>query len=440
MVSVRTLIEPVVAVAQIASSFYDTGLLMTVKNHYNQTIMSSNSSSDDALQKVISNFYIIYNVIMGLTPMVSAYVLELISDRTSKKVTICIPLTGYLISRMFLLFVILWDWPIEVIFGSAALNGLTGWFTTYWAGVTTWVSLGSSETRRSLRLTIIELVYGIAGFAGSLVSGHIFVNLNINNQEGLILASCSTACYAFCVFYSAFILKIPDPEIDYQQIHRPIKEALNQPINSEYSEHSKMLDNKSTEYEANSPSDQTNVAPSKCIIICMFTSAIIYNIAVIGADDVINVFVLKKPLSWGPVEVGYGNAAAYMNYITSFVGVYMFSKCLGDLGLIIIGIMSFSSGILIMAFVRWTYLYYVARAVMLFSLMTTPVIRSMISKHIEGSSYGKVFIALQLAIEFISVSSSAGFNKLYQATLDWYSGFCFLIFASLGFLSIIPVM
>ncbi|XP_072260601.1 solute carrier family 46 member 2-like isoform X2 [Pyxicephalus adspersus] len=424
MEAARTWIEPVVAGAQIASSFYDTALLMVVRNHYNKTINHQqafcNSSTDDAMQRAISNFYIIYNVIMGITPLLFAYILAKIGDKTSRKVTICVPLLGYLLSRMFLLFIILWEWPIEVMFGSAALNGLTGWFTTYWAGVMAWASLCSSERKRSLRLIIIEMVYGLAGFVGSLVSGHIFVNLNIANREGTILVCCSSGCYAFCFLYSMFVLRTPEED--------------------NCSETTPLLkDTNNTTVQVNSVNVSTYVSPSKLILVTMFTSAILFNISFTAADDVINVFVLKAPLSWGPVDVGYGNAAAYLTYITSFLGVLILNPCMGDLTLIIIGIISFSSGLMIMAFVSCTYMYYVARIIMMFSQIPTPTIRSVISKQIQGSSYGKVFVVLQLAIEIVAVSASAGFNKLYQATLDWYSGFSFIVFGTLGFLSIIPI-
>ncbi|XP_072010919.1 solute carrier family 46 member 2-like [Engystomops pustulosus] len=420
----RMWIEPVVAGAQMASSFYDTALLMVVRNHYNMSISSqispSNSSFDDMLQKSISNFYIIYNVTMGLTPLLSAYIIAKIGDRTSRKVTICVPLFGYLISRMFLLFVIIWEWPVEVIFGSAALNGLTGWFTTYWGGVMAWASECSSERRRSLQLIIIEMVYGIAGFVGSLISGHLFGLLHITSHQGTILVFCSISCYAFCVIYCIFVLRTPEERSD-SETTRLLKESKN------------------TTIQANETENLAHEAPSKLILITMFISIILYNVASTAADDVINVFVLKKPLNWGPVEVGYGNAAAYMTYITSFLGVFTFSRCIGDLGLIAIGIISFGSGLTIMAFVQSTYMYYIARTVMMFSVITTPTIRSVISKQIQGSSYGKVFVVLQLAVEIIAVSSSAGFNKLYQVTLDWYSGFCFIVFAALAFISIIPI-
>uniref|UniRef100_A0A8C5P8H2 Uncharacterized protein n=1 Tax=Leptobrachium leishanense TaxID=445787 RepID=A0A8C5P8H2_9ANUR len=442
MNTIRTWIEPVVVGSQVAASFYDTGLLMAVRNHYNQTAMFSNSSSEDEVQKAISNFYIIYNVVMGLSSMLSAYLLAKLGEKISAKITICVPMAGYLVSRLFLLFVILWDWPIEVIFGSAAFNGLTGWFTTYWAGVMAWASKCSSESNRSFRLIIIEMVYGLAGFVGSLISGHIFINSNLASRQGVILACCSSSCYAFCVFYSIFILRIPEPgEIcseDTNDEHKSIQENLNDPINSEDTEQSRLLDNASI---TNSTSNiQLNVSTSKIILITMFTSAILYNVASIGTDDIINIFVLKKPLNWGPVEVGYGYAASYVTCITSFVGVYFFSKCFGDLGLITVGVLSFSSGILIMAFVQSTYMYYIARAVMMFSLIPTPTIRSVISKHVQGSEYGKIFVFLQLGIEIVGVSSSAGFNKLYQATLDWYSGFCFSVLSALGFISTIPII
>ncbi|KAM4049720.1 solute carrier family 46 member 2-like isoform 1-T2 [Anomaloglossus baeobatrachus] len=420
----RTWIEPVVAGAQVASSFYDTALLMVVRNHYNTSIDSqevpSNSSRDDMLQKAVSNFYIIYNVIIGLTPLLSAYVLTKIGDRTSRKVTICVPLLGYLLSRMFLLFVIIWEWPVEVMFGSAALNGLTGWFTTYWAGVMAWASLCSSESRRSLQLVIIEMVYGLAGFIGSLVSGHLFVFLHITSHQGTILMCCSIGGYAFCVLYCVFILRTPEKN-DNSEPTRLLRESTKMTIQEDKTENSVPKE------------------PSKHILIALFVSAIICNVALSATNDVVNVFVLKKPLNWGPVDVGYGNAAAYMTYITSFLGVLIFSRFTGDLGLITIGIISFGSGLLIMAFVRSTYMYYIARTTMIFSLIPTPTIRSMISKQIQGSSYGKVFVVLQLAIELVAVSSSAGFNKLYQATLDWFSGFCFIVFGALAYISIIPI-
>nr|XP_056704933.1 thymic stromal cotransporter homolog [Euleptes europaea] len=427
MMEMRTWIEPVVAAAQLASSFYDTGLLLVVKNYYNHTNVSSVNAGEGAQQKAISNFYIIYNLLQGLTPLLSAYGLARLGDVKDRKISICVPLLGYLLSRTFLLLLILLPWPIEVMFGAAVLHGLSGGFTTYWASVMAVASLGSSESRRSLRLIVIELIYGIAGFLGSVASGHLFVTFRLGYQQGTVLVSSSIALYAFCLFYSLFVLTVPKP-------------AGSRPTVSTDTEHpdSKPADDKGDLVFRKMEPPHTLV-PSKLIIAMLFVGAVVYDLAVAGAIDVLPLFLLKKPLSWGPEYIGYSYAAGYMVFITSFLGVFVFSKFLRDTTMIMIGILSFAAGIFILAFVRWTYLFYIARVVMLFALIPLPTIRSVLSKHVEGSSYGKVFVLLQLALVVTGVVTSTIFNKIYQSTLDWFGGFCFLLACGISCLSLIPI-
>ncbi|NXN98877.1 TSCOT protein, partial [Rhinopomastus cyanomelas] len=429
----RTWIEPVVAGSQVASAFYDTALLLVVKNYYNQTNTTAPShAQEDAQQKAISNFYIIYNIILGLSPLVSAYGLSKLGDKMHRKIPICVPLVGYLGSKTLLLLLILLSWPIEVLYGAAAFNGLMGGFTTLWAGIMALGSLGSSENRRSLRLIIIELVYGLAGFLGSMASGYLFVGFSDHYQEGTVLVSCSIACYAFCLLYSIFVLTVPKPAAS-----SPAKANSAEKVDSQLASHTGGASTVTTQ-----PSESCSLTPafpSKLIISMLFLAAILYDLAVVGAMDVLPLFLLREPLSWNAVEIGHGNAAGYAIFITSFLGVFVFSKCLKDITMIMIGVASFSTGILIMAFVRWTFLFYIARAVMLFALIPLPTIRSMLSKLVEGSSYGKVFVLLQLSLVTTGVVTSTVYNKIYQNTLNWYSGFCFILSFLVGCLSLLPL-
>ncbi|NXH22162.1 TSCOT protein, partial [Bucco capensis] len=431
--AMRTWIEPVVAGSQVASAFYDTALLLVVKNYYNRTNNTAPSHAlEDAQQKAVSNFYIIYNLVLGLSPLVSAYSLSKLGDRVHRKIPICLPLLGYLGSKTLLLLLILLGWPIEVMYGAAAFNGLTGGFTTLWAGVMALGSLGSSESRRSLRLIIIEMVYGLAGFLGSMASGYLFVGFSDNYQEGTVLVGCSIACYAFCLFYSTFVLTVPR-----QGASCPAKAKSTEEVGSQLPACTGVAVAGSSQSSESSKS--TPVSPSKLIIIMLFVGAILYDLAVAGAMNILPLFLLREPLSWNAVEIGYGNAAGYVIFITSFLGVFVFSKYLRDISMIMIGVASFSAGILIMAFVQWTFLFYVARAVMLFALIPLPTIRSMLSKHVEGSSYGKAFVLLQLSLVTTGVVTSTVYNKIYQNTLNWYSGFCFLLSFLVGCLSLLPL-
>ncbi|NXU86015.1 TSCOT protein, partial [Xiphorhynchus elegans] len=432
----RTWIEPVVASSQVASAFYDTALLLVVKNYYNQTNSTAPSHAlEDAQQKSVSNFYIIYNLVLGLSPLVSAYSLSKLGDRIHRKIPICFPLLGYLGSKTLLLLLILLGWPIEVMYGAAALNGLTGGFTTLWAGIMALGSLRSSESRRSLRLIIIELVYGLAGFLGSMASGYLFVGFSDHYREGTVLVCCSIACYAFCLLYSIFVLTVPKPGASCPSKAKNVEEVGGQlPTHTGAAAAAAVGSSQPSEGSSSTP-----VSPSKLIIILLFVAAILYDFAVVGAMNVLPLFLLREPLSWNAVEIGHGNAAGYVIFITSFLGVFVFSRYLRDITMIMIGVVSFSTGILIMAFVQWTFLFYVARAVMLFALIPLPTIRSMLSKHVEGSSYGKVFVLLQLSLVTTGVVTSTVYNKIYQNTLDWYSGFCFILSFLVGCLSLLPL-
>ncbi|NXF82254.1 TSCOT protein, partial [Sclerurus mexicanus] len=436
MTAMRTWIEPVVASSQVASAFYDTALLLVVKNYYNQSNSTAPSHAlEDAQQKSVSNFYIIYNLVLGLSPLVSAYSLSKLGDRIHRKIPICFPLLGYLGSKTLLLLLILLGWPIEVMYGAAALNGLTGGFTTLWAGIMALGSLGSSESRRSLRLIIIELVYGLAGFLGSMASGYLFVGFSDHYREGTVLVCCSIACYAFCLLYSIFVLTVPKSGASC-----PSKAKSAEEVGGQLPTHTGAAAAAAVgSSQPSQGSSSTPVSPSKLIIILLFVAAILYDFAVVGAMNVLPLFLLREPLSWNAVEIGHGNAAGYVIFITSFLGVFVFSRYLRDITMIMIGVVSFSTGILIMAFVQWTFLFYVARAVMLFALIPLPTIRSMLSKHVEGSSYGKVFVLLQLSLVTTGVVTSTVYNKIYQNTLNWYSGFCFILSFLVGCLSLLPL-
>ncbi|XP_037980062.1 thymic stromal cotransporter homolog isoform X2 [Motacilla alba alba] len=402
IMAMRTWIEPVVAGSQVASAFYDTALLLVVKNYYNQTNSTAPSHVlEDAQQKAVSNFYIIYNLVLGLSPLVSAYGLSKLGDRIHRKIPICFPLLGYLGSKTLLLLLILLGWPVEVMYGAAAFNGLTGGFTTFWAGIMALGSLGSSESKRSLRLIIIELVYGLAGFLGSMASGYLFVGFSDRYREGTVLVCCSIACYAFCLLYSIFVLTVPKPAASC-----PAKAKSAEEVGGQLPE--------AVVARSSQPSESsifTPVSPSKFIIILLFVAAILYDLAVVGAMNVLPLFLLREPLSWNAVEIGHGNAAGYVIFITSFLGVLVFSRYLRDITMIMIGVASFSAGILIMAFVQWTFLFYI----------------------------GKVFALLQLSLVTTGVVTSTVYNKIYQNTLDWYSGFCFILSFLVGCLSLLPL-
>ncbi|XP_076998252.1 solute carrier family 46 member 2 [Tamandua tetradactyla] len=439
---VRTWIEPVVASAHVASSLYDAGLLLVVKASYppggssnHSATPSPRDAAEDQQQRAISNFYVVYNLVVGLTPLLPAYGLGWLSDRYHRKIPIAVSLLGTLLSCLVLLLKVLLGWPTEVLFGAAAVHGLCGGFSAFWSGVMALGSLGSSEGGRSLRLIIIDLILGLSGFCGSMVSGHLFGPMGRHSWQGLVLAACSAGCAALALIYSLLVLKVPEAVAKTRKA-LPAMAVLSGVVGTYRSLDPDQPEQKSVTSHTLSSG---KAEPPKTIIVLLFLGAIMYDLAVRGTVDVVPLFVLKEPLGWNQVQLGYGMASGYAVFITSFLGVLVFSRCFRDTTMIMIGMVSFGSGALLLAFVKETYMFYIARAVMLFAIIPITTIRSAMSKLIKDSSYGKVFVILQLSLAVTGVVTSTVFNEIYQFTLEKFTGTCFVLSSLISFLSIIPI-
>lgn len=328
MVFLLNHLEPVVFCAQVASSFFDTGLQMVVKQRYENATHSG--AGGEPAQKSIANFYMIFNILTKVVPIIPAYMLARLGDKGYRKVPIVVPLVGYFVSRALLLFVIAFDWRIEVMYASPVVNGLTGGFSSYWPGVITLVSLSTREEVRSLRIMRTELTYGLAGFLGSLASGHLFQLYVFGLKQGVLLACASVTLYFLCLLYALCILQVHarTPSTDSDERSESVG-ILNM--------------------------DTTSTA-------LLFVAGILYDVAVTGGVEILGVYVLVEPLSWTATQVGYGNAAGSVIFITSFLGVQLFTRCsMGDTSMIMIGMLSFLSGIYFMTFVTTTATFYLGK-------------------------------------------------------------------------------
>ncbi|KAL6472865.1 hypothetical protein MHYP_G00190530 [Metynnis hypsauchen] len=403
--AVRKHVEPVVFCAQMACSFFDTGLQMVVKQR-SENVTSPSDPHEE--QNAIANFYMVFTMLTDFIPILPAIILARIADKGYRKVPIIVPLVGYSLSRALLLLVIWLEWRIEVMYVAPVIYGLCGGFSSYWAGVMALVSVSTSEEERSLRIMRIELVYGIAGFMGSLASGHLFQLYTVGMKQGVLLASMSVMLYVVCLLYATCILKVSQVTLERR--------------------------------ESTSSGIITHNGYDRTIIALLFVSGILYDVAVAGGVQILSIYVLKAPLEWSATEVGYGNAFGSLIFITSFLGMKFFTRfAVSDTSMIMIGMVSFTIGIYFMTFVTTTAMYFLARSVMLFALIPMPTIRSLLSKQVQGTSYGMTFICLQVSFTLVSVATSPTYTKIYESTLDTCPGFVFTLSSIISFLSIIPI-
>lgn len=406
---------PVIVLEELGSSLFDTALQMVVLDRSaNATDPNTHVHNSDSQQIAMTNFYMVYNLIIKFTPILPALLLARLGDRGWRRLPVIVPLVGYLVSRVALLMVVIFGLPIQLMYGAGALFGLSGGYAAYWPGVMTLASIGSTASERSKALMQVELLYGVAGLVGSLVSGHLFMLYTSSLGHGIILLIISTLLAVLCLLHAALLLQVTDVS------------------NSEEEEES---------YGLIPPSDQSEVPIQRNLInvALLFTAAILYSSAVGGAINVLGAFVLKEPLSWNAKQVGYGNAAGCLIFITSYFGVIGLRRYVSEASLIMIGMLSFTSGIYFMSFVTATYLFYLARSLNLFALIPLPIIRSLLSQQVPKTSCGMTLTTLQLVLKFAAAAYIPASTKIYQNTLHWFPGFVFMLSSVFSVLAMIPI-
>ena len=81
-------------------------------------------------------------------------------------------------------------------------------------------------------------------------------------------------------------------------------------------------------------------------------------------------------------------------------------------------------------------LYYGASIGILGALDSTPI-RSLVSKMVEPSEYGKLFTFLATASSLTQLITSSGFQEIYAKTITIYPGAMYLVSAGLTFIAVV---
>ncbi|XP_068609410.1 solute carrier family 46 member 2-like [Brachionichthys hirsutus] len=409
-------IEPLLLLEQLGVTFFYAALRMVVKDRsVNASYPNASQPTEESQQKFISDFYMIYYLILQVAPILPAVLLAKMGDRGWRKAPIVVPLFGYFQCSLTLLLVVLFNLPMEVMFGAAALFGLSGGFCAFWSGVMTLISLGSTADDRSKVMMRVELLYGLVEVAANLVSGHLFLLCSSSLGRGTVQLAVSALMFVFCFIHVVVLLQVKLLKQDSE-------------------EECQTLSNASRSVQGEAPPGMNKVN-----MVLLFAATMLYESGRDGAVELLPIFVMKEPLNWNATELGYGTAAGSVIFFTSFLGVVVFRRCVSEIVIILIGMVSFASGIFFMSFVTSTYMFYLARSLNMFSLIPLPTIRSLLSQQVPASACGITLTSLQVSLKFAGLAYIPAFTKIYQKTLSWFPGFIFTLSATITVLAMIPI-
>lgn len=322
MGAILTLVEPVVVINRLGTSFFEMALTQTV---YNQSLKATAGDTDRA-QALSSRFLLIQSVLSSVAAMLSIIPLSRMADRHGPKVFLVASQMGSVLGMFMLVIFMYCEVPLEFLYLGSLLHGLSGGGPMFWAGVAALASLSSEHGKRTLKLNIVDFCFGVAGVVGGLLSGYLY-------QMGpSILLLIAILVSIVALLYSVFALT---------DSRRSLSES----------------ESLLAESENGKTMDRVSVG-------MLMTAMVLFMLGMVGAENVLQLYVLKPPLSWDSVWAGYGRAATSAMYLSSFIGVLGLFKVLGDTALTLLGIVSNCTGMAIMAFAVESWVYFLGEFIL----------------------------------------------------------------------------
>ncbi|XP_036196688.1 proton-coupled folate transporter isoform X1 [Myotis myotis] len=374
----------------------------------------SNHSANPIMQEVetLTSHWTLYMNVGGfLVGLFSSTLLGAWSDCVGRRPLLVLASLGLLLQALVSILVVQLQLHVGYFVLGRILCAFLGDFSGLLAAGFASVADVSSHRNRTIRMALLEACIGVAGMVASLIGGHWLQAQGYANPFWLALA-----LLIFMTFYAAFcfgetVMEPKPARLFTFRHHRSIVQLYTAP------------------------------APDKSRKHLALYSLVIFVVITVhfGAQDILTIYELSRPLCWDSKLIGYGSAARHLPYFTSLLGLWLMRFCLTDTWVAEIGLAFNILGMVVFAFATITPLMFTGYGLLFLSLVITPIVRAKLSKLVSKSEQGALFSAVACVNGLAMLMASSIFNSLYPATLNFMKGFPFLLGAGLLFIPAILI-
>uniref|UniRef100_W5KLP1 Solute carrier family 46 member 3 n=1 Tax=Astyanax mexicanus TaxID=7994 RepID=W5KLP1_ASTMX len=372
---------------------------------------SSNHTSHHYEVQQAASLFSMYSELFSLIPsLIATLVLVAYSDQRGRKITIILPLVGSLVYCLAFLAVSFFELNLYLLIIASFVSSLFGGIGTMLGGCFSYVAdLCEDGKQKTLRMAGVDMVIGLFSGVALISSGYFLRETGFNWP----LVTAGTV-HLVNLLYSVFFLEESRViESSVAEDNRTCGEAIRRLTFGIYNLFAL-------------GSRRRNV-----LLVFLITIISTFSFANFGGLTVVTLYVLNEPLCWSEILIGYASALSTTVFVTSFVGVYFLSRCLPELVIVFIGMLSVFTGMVMMAFAKTTLMMFLVRIPMVLAIMPFPVLRSMMSKVVSKSEQGALFAWVAFVDSLSTNLASAAFNSVYSSTVAWFPGFAFLLAAGI---------
>ncbi|XP_052280314.1 proton-coupled folate transporter-like isoform X2 [Dreissena polymorpha] len=380
-------------------------------NQINETVGCFVNTSDPnfemqtRVQQEAAVWSMYYNLAVGIPALFACIFLGSSSDKFGRKFLFVFPCLGVMIRTGVCVAGIYFKFNLKYFIIGFFIEGLLGYIPTMLLACFTYIADITPQIgkKRSLGITLIELFNGVGGTVVSFVFGYFIQDTGFFYPmltSGILVV---IALVLICFLPESFPPDKRNPE-------------------------GSVLDKIFTSFKFFFSSADAGSRWMYNILILAFSITVLSGF---GTDSVEPLYQLNAPFCWSPEKLGYYGAAKYL--LQNVVGmglIKLMQAVMADESIAMIGCVTYAANYAIEGLAQNDLYLYIGAIIGAPGILTVPIIRSLMSKLTSTEK--------QAAVEtIINMGGTAAGNEIYSATISYYRGFVFFIFAGASIVCLI---
>ncbi|XP_031765661.1 proton-coupled folate transporter-like isoform X2 [Galleria mellonella] len=382
--------------------------------------VKTNDTNDleEEVQKYVTYVSTVITVIESLGPAFLSLFLGVWSDTHGRKPLIVWPLFGISISSMLtVIFSIMGNLGPWWLVVTSIPFSVTGGIRVLITGIYCYLSDVTTTGMRSFRMTMMEIAVSAGSVVGSLISSYVLKA--VGNVYLLLIAA------------TLFVIAYAVTNI---QLQESLTGAVQGTLSSVFDY--LLIKEMITECFKRRPNNLRTQ-----LLLLTFANSL--NVFIMYGMSGIEYMYTREKLHWALEDFTQFSAASVLiSFLGSFVGVTVIQKYLrvNDLAFSIISFLSSAGEYIVKAFAVLSWHMYLSAGVTVFGSLSSPLIRSYLTKILPVEDIAKVF-ALMCAIEGIyPLIAPVIFNTLYNVTLTTFPGAVCLLTSAINVSCIVMLL